>query len=401
MGRVEKLSFIDFLRDIRHVVTSPARRFAVIQERGSAWGSMLLLIVPSYFYFYYMGGVLFKRDPFPGYSFLPPLVAAIAAVYLKLCMIHFVARRFLGKDRGEPDRATFSQLKTVFGYTGVPALLAALLALMLFMTMPEGIGYAMRGFGVVSISIMVGLGIALFIWNLILVVLALRTVYPMRDLKLVASFILGSILMAVPALGTLWIAAPASVEFTYVQPILSSRILHFFALDPTTSISANTKISIHFDRLVYRFTSPDRFDLVAYKRKHPQVPKVGQETVVVSSGSSFDGVVLQGGECLLGRVVGRPGDSVELVKGKLVVNKQPWDERYLLPAFRSDADLPLIALGPSQYCVLPENRHLIDSMRDELVVERNQILGREIIARWPLGWWSLQPNIFLQPQPAK
>ena len=103
----------------------------------------------------------------------------------------------------------------------------------------------------------------------------------------------------------------------------------------------------------------------------------------------------------MGRVVGRPGDSVELVKGKLVVNKQPWDERYLLPAFRSDADLPLIALGPSQYCVLPENRHLIDSMRDELVVERNQILGREIIARWPLGWWSLQPNIFLQPQPAK
>jgi signal peptidase I len=398
MSRGEKLSFVDFMRDIRYVVTSPARRFAVIQERGSAWGSLLLLIVPTYIAFYYFGGLLFKRDPFPGYSFIPPLALAIAVVYLKLYLIHWVARRFLGKGRSEPDRGIFRQLKTVFGYTGVPALLAALLAVALFMTMPEGMGYAVRDFQVVSVSIMVGLGIALFVWNLILVVLALRTVYPMRDLKLVASLILGSILMVVPALGTLWIAAPASVEFIYVQPILSSRILHFFALDPTTSISANTKIGIHVDRLVYRFTSPDHFDLVAYRRKHPQAPKVIQETVAVSSGLFLS---LDVGGCLLGRVVGCPGDSVELIKGNLYVNNEPWDERYLLPGYRSDVNLPRITLGPSQYCVLPENRRLIDSMRDELVVERNQILGREMIARWPLGWWSLHPNVFLQARPSK
>ncbi len=398
MGRGEKLSFVDFMLDIRYVVTSPARRFAVIQERGSVWGSMLLLIVPSYFAFYYFGGVLFKRDPFPGYSFIPPLALAVVVVYLKLYLIHWVARRFLGKGGSEPDRGIFPQLKTVFGYTTVPSLLAALLAVALFITMPEGIGYAMRGFRAVSVSIMVGLGIALFIWNLILVVLALRTVYPMRDLKLVASFILGSILMAVPALCTMWIAAPASVEFIYVQPILSSRILHMLALDPTTSISANTKIAIHVDRLVYRLSSPDHFDLVAYIRKHLQPPKGGQETVAFGSGSFFS---WEERDCLLGRVVGCPGDSVELIKGNLYINKQPWDEHYLLPGYRSDADLPLITLGPSQYCVLPENRGLIGAMRDELVVDRTQILGREIITRWPFGWWSFQPNIFLQPQPSK
>ena len=140
MGRGEKLSFVDFMRDIRYVVTSPARRFAVIQERGSAWGSMLLLIIPSYFAFYYFGGVLFKRDPFPGYSFIPPLALAVVVVYLKLYLIHWVARRFLGKGSSEPDRGIFPQLKTVFGYTGVPSLLAALLAVALFIMMPEGLG---------------------------------------------------------------------------------------------------------------------------------------------------------------------------------------------------------------------------------------------------------------------
>jgi hypothetical protein len=131
---------------------------------------------------------------------------------------------------------------------------------------------------------------------------------------------------------------------------------------------------------------------------HPQPAKGVQETVMIGSGSSFS---WDERDCLLGRVVGCPGDSIELIKGNLYINKQPWNERYLLPAFRSDADLPLISLRPSQYCVLPEDRRLIDTMRDEIIVDRTQILGREIVARWPLGWWIFQPNIFLQPQPSK
>ena len=94
MGNGRKLSFLEFLSDIRLVVTSPARRFALIKERGAGWGSLVLLMVPIYFGFYYMGGVYFDRDPFPGYSFIPPLVAAAVAVFLKLFFIHVVARMF-------------------------------------------------------------------------------------------------------------------------------------------------------------------------------------------------------------------------------------------------------------------------------------------------------------------
>ena len=105
-----KLSFLEFLSDIRLVLTSPARRFDLIKERGAAWGSLVLLVVPLYFGFSYMGGVYFDRDPFPGYSFIPPLVIAAVAVFLKLFFIHVVARMFRPQESPEQGRGTLSGL---------------------------------------------------------------------------------------------------------------------------------------------------------------------------------------------------------------------------------------------------------------------------------------------------
>ena len=205
MGHGETLSFGEFLRDIRLVVSSPGRRFPVIRARGARWGSLALLIIPTYIAFDFAGGIYFRRDPFPGYSFIPPLLAAVVAVILKLYLIHLFARLFRGKAQISPGQGRYSDLVVVFGYTGVPSILALLLGSGIFMLIPDEIGYVTHNFRAVGISIMVALGIALFIWKFILVVLALRTVYMMRDIKIVASFILGSALLIVPAIGMEWI----------------------------------------------------------------------------------------------------------------------------------------------------------------------------------------------------
>ncbi|MBZ5496153.1 MAG: S26 family signal peptidase [Acidobacteriia bacterium] len=398
MGHDGKLSFGEFLSDIRLVVTSPARRMAVIKERGASWGSVALLLVPTYFAFNFVGGIYFARDPFPGYSFIPPLFAAVATVFLKLYLIHVSARMFQGRRQAGVTPGAFSDLTVVFGYTGVPAILAILLGSAVFLMIPQEIGYLMRDLRVVGVSIMVGLLIALFIWNLILVVLALRTIYPMRDIKIVAAFILGSVLMFVPAIGFYRIVAQPYLDLVYVKPILSSRMLRFFASDPTSNISSKSKFSIHVDRLAYRLRAPERFELVAflYEPKQPQDNQRGGELVV----GSHSGLMWDTRNYALGRIVGLPGDTVELARGTLYVNGQAWDERYLTPEYRGDASLPPKSLGESEYLILPENRRLIDEMKDELVVGRDRIGGREILNRWPLGWWTFQPTVFLRAQPA-
>jgi hypothetical protein len=397
MGDGEKLSFAEFLGDVQSVITSPARRFALIRERGAVWGSLALLLVPVYFGFYYMGGIYFDRDPFPGYSFFPPLAAAIAAVFLKLYFIHLFARMFRPRESAVPGRSGFSGIVVVYGYTDVPALVALLLALALFLLIPQEIGYLMRTFKAVTFSIMAAIGIVLFVWNLILKVLALRTVYAIRDFKIVIALLLGSVVMMLPASATLWIAAQAKVDFAYVQPILAPKILRLFASDPTSTMAPTTKYDVHIDRIAYRFRSPQRFELVAYLPKQPKSQESRHRGAIVVGVRSIFSWDEEG--CVTGRIVGLPGDEVEVVGGVLRVNGQAWDERYLTPEYRSDISLPPRVLGPAEYYILPENRRLLNEMKDELVVSRDQIVGRQIISRWPLGWWGLNPAVFLQAVP--
>jgi hypothetical protein len=190
MRHSEKLSFGEFLRDIWLVITSPARRFALIQERGALWGSLVLLLIPAYLAFHYVGGIYFAREPFPGYYLIPPIFAAIAATILKLGAIHICTRLFKAKLQGTQARGRFADLVVVFGYTGVPAILAIMLATAIFFLIPSEIGRLMVQVKAVGMSIMIAVAISLFVWNLILVVLALRTVYSIRDIQIVAAFCL-------------------------------------------------------------------------------------------------------------------------------------------------------------------------------------------------------------------
>ena len=394
MDNNRKLSFLEFLSDIRLVVTSPARRFDLIKERGAAWGSLVLLMVPLYFGFSYMGGVYFDRDPFPGYSFIPPLVIAAVAVFLKLFFIHVVARMIRPDESAGPGRGTLSDLFVVFGYTSVPGLLMLVLALIVFLVVPEQIGYLMRNFKALTFSIMVSLGIVFFIWNLILVILALRAVYRIHNFKVVIPYLVGSLLMAVPAISTFWIVAPAHIDLQYVQPVVARKILRLLASDPTSTLSPNTRVEIHVDRLAYQLRSPKRFELVIFS---PRVPRNQQDRShggIVFGSKSILSWNNEG--CLVGRIVGLPGDAVEVAGGTLRINGQAWDEPYVAEGYRSDASLPVTTLGPAEYLVLPENRQLVAQMKDELVVPRERILGRLPRNRWPLGWWGLNPAVFLE-----
>ena len=220
----------------------------------------------------------------------------------------------------------------------------------------------------------------------------------MRDLKIVIAFILGTVLIVVPALCTLWIVAPVHVDFVYMQPILSGKILHFFASDPTSTMSSNTKIAIHVDRLAYHFRPPERFELVVFVRNQPK-PQEGDQRIRTVWGTrsifSWDDE-----DSVAGRVVGLPGDGIEIAGGQLHINGQIWEEPYITAENRSEDSLEFRTLGPSEYLILPENRHLLGELKQELVVNRSRISGREVINRWPLGWWFFRSTVFLKGRPA-
>jgi signal peptidase I len=397
MDQNQSLSFGEFVRDLRLIIAAPGHRFSVIRERGASWGSMVLLILPTYFAFAFTGGLVFSRDPFPGYSFIPPLIIAVLAVLLKLYALHVSARLLQGKKRDGMKPGSFADLKVVFGYTSVPAILAILLATVVFLSIPQKISYLMHDLRVVGVSIMVALAISLFIWNLILVVLALRTVYAMRDIKLVGAFILGSALMWIPGILSYWIVARPPVPFEYVEPVLSPSISRLYASDSSTTTGPSKQIHVDMDRLAYFLRDPERFELVVVFMPQGK-PTESHGMIILGSRPGFR---WDEGDCAVGRILGMPGDTVELVKGSLRINDRSWDEPYLAPEYRTEESLPAKVLGSQEYFILPDNRHLIGNFREQFVMSRDRILGREILNRWPLGWWIYRPTVFLRPVAAQ
>jgi len=395
MSHATKLGFSEFLKDIRLVVTAPGHRFSVIRERSACWGSMALLLVPTYFAFGFMGGLYFRQDPFPGYSFLPPLILAVLTVFLKLFLIHISARMLQGRKPAGEKPGSFAALKVVFGYTNVPGILAILLATAVFLSIPREIGYLMHDLKVVGISIMLALAIALFIWNLILVVLALRNVYAMRDIRIVAAFILGTAMMAIPGLLFYRIVAQPHVNLAYVESVYHPRILRLFAADPTSTISSNARISIHVDRLAFAIREPERFEIVAYS-----IPKKATGGDVKAVVGSQPVVTWKDGDYALGRIIGLPGDTVEFDQGNLSINGQGWREPYVTPEYQAPISLHQ-RLGAREFLILPDNRHLVAVQEHGIFITRDRILGREILSRWPFGWWIYRPAVFMQAIPAR
>jgi signal peptidase I len=117
------------------------------------------------------------------------------------------------------------------------------------------------------------------------------------------------------------------------------------------------------DKLAYRTTDPERGDIV---------------------------VAQEGNDLIVKRVVGLPGEEVELRRGELYVNRRSLAEEYSVePGWLS---LGKGRLLENKYALLGDNRSVSSSVFVHAVVSKEQIVGRVI--------WSLHFQLGRQSAPA-
>jgi signal peptidase I len=134
---------------------------------------------------------------------------------------------------------------------------------------------------------------------------------------------------------------------------------------PSMMPSLNPGQYLIINKLVYKVHPPARGDIVVFH--HPRNPD----------------------RELIKRVVGVPGDVVEVQRGAVYVNGTQLDEPYVLEPGRYSGHYEL---GSDEFFVLGDNRPNSDDSRNWGTVKGDQIVGKAWLSYWPPKEWGAVPH---------
>jgi len=82
------------------------------------------------------------------------------------------------------------------------------------------------------------------------------------------------------------------------------------------------------------------------------------------------------------RVIGLPGDTIEIDDGEVYINGTKLDEPYITK--RGSGNMKLLTIGEDAYFVMGDNRRASNDSRDWGTVPTANIVGRAWVSYWPL-----------------
>lgn len=168
-----------------------------------------------------------------------------------------------------------------------------------------------------------------------------------------------------------------SITYEILTWIRDLGIIILVVLFVTTFVGEKTRVkgdsmetNIHdgdnliLNKVTYRFSDPERFDIVVFPyEKDPSLNYIK-------------------------RIIGLPGEEVDLADGKIIINGEILEENYGREEIRilGDQSFPLI-VPEGEYFVMGDNRNdSCDSRyKDVGTIPKEKFLGKTWIRIWPLS----------------
>lgn len=165
----------------------------------------------------------------------------------------------------------------------------------------------------------------------------------------------------------IWIESLQTVGLSVVlalgirQFVAEARYIPTGSMEPTLQV--NDRLVV--EKISYRFTSPQRGDIIVFWPPEDIIP-AGQPR-----------------NAFIKRVVGLPGDTIEVTDGQVIINDEPLEERYIKAP-------PNYPWGPQtvpedSYIVFGDNRNnSVDSHAwPRPFLPEDQIIGKAAVRFWP------------------
>lgn len=147
--------------------------------------------------------------------------------------------------------------------------------------------------------------------------------------------------------------------FTLMQLAMPQSIVQGRSMQPTFVDGQRLLIS----RVNYMIADPQYGDIIVFNSPQP---------------------LAEGEPPLIKRVIGRPGDVIEIIETEVYRNGERLDEPYINePCWRSKCEDARWELGPNAYFMMGDNRNHSNDSREFGPVDRSLIVGEAIFRFWP------------------
>ncbi|MEN8615074.1 signal peptidase I [Dehalogenimonas sp. THU2] len=159
-----------------------------------------------------------------------------------------------------------------------------------------------------------------------------------------------------------YVLVGALAIFIIFQFTLQNSIVEGTSMEPNLMDEDRLLVS----KVSYAFSEPERGDIIVF----PSPYEDGREFIK--------------------RIIGMPGDTVEVRNGIIFIDGQELDEPYIVN--RDNRSYPAVTIPEGEYYVRGDNRPVSLDSSQGWTVSREDIHGKAWVVFWPLGSFGGAPN---------